>query len=410
MTDMDTATNQDVPEQTAAPGEFGVEQTTLYMGPQHPATHGVLQIILTLEGEKILRAEPVVGFLHRGKEKHGEELNYTQYITFTDRLDYCSSMANNIGYALAVENLLGIECTERCQYFRVIIAELTRIASHLIWLGTSAIDLGAITIYFYTFKEREDIYDIFDQITGLRMNNMFVRFGGMAGDIRPDVADRIRKFTEDFPKTLDSCETLLTRNRIWWQRTRDVAVISKEDAIDLGLTGPNLRGSGVEYDLRKNDPYLCYDEIDFDVPVGEGGDAYDRYLVRMEEMRQSVRIIQQAVDAMPDGPVFTDEARKYILPPKNRVYESMEELIHQFKIVTDLRLPTGQVYKATEVPKGELGFFIDSRGGPSAYRMRIRSPSLTNLQALPKMAEGRLRAAMTSMIGSLDFVMGEVDR
>jgi NADH-quinone oxidoreductase subunit D len=384
--------------------------TTLYMGPQHPATHGVLQVILTLEGERIVNAEPVVGFLHRGKEKHGEELSYNQWIVFTDRLDYVSSMANNIGYALAVEKLLGIELTERCKYLRMIICELTRIASHLIWIGTSAIDLGAITIYFLSFKEREEIYDIFDEFSGLRMNNMFVRFGGLAGDIRESTVERIGRFTETFQKTLDECERLLTTNRIWWERTRDVATVSAEDAIALGLTGPNLRGSGPSYDLRKEAPYLAYDEIEFDVAVGTRGDAYDRYLVRLEEMRQSCRILKQAVEKLPGGPLFTDEAKKYILPPKSKVYSGMEELIHQFKIVTDLRIPPGEAYVATEVPKGELGFYIASRGGTSAHRMRIRSPSFTNLQALPAMAKGRLIADMTAIIGSLDFVMGEVDR
>ena len=389
---------------------FDVERTTLYMGPQHPATHGVLQVILTLEGERIVDAEPVVGFLHRGKEKHGEHLTYQQFIVFTDRLDYLASMANNIGYALAVEKLLGIDLTERCRYLRTIICELSRIASHLIWIGTSAIDLGAITVYFVSFKEREEIYDIFDEFSGLRMNNMFARFGGLAGDFEPSTVDRIRKITETFPRALNECERLLTKNRIWWERTRGVAVISKEDAVDLGLTGPNLRGSGVDFDLRKKTPYLAYGDFDFDIPVGTVGDAYDRYLVRLEEMRQSVRIVRQAVDKLPDGPLFTDQARKYILPPKGRVYENMEELIHQFKIVTDLRVPAGEVYLGTEAPKGELGFYIVSRGGTSPYRLRIRSPSFTNLQALPGMAKGRLLADMTAIIGSLDFVMGEVDR
>jgi len=309
-----------------------------------------------------------------------------------------------------VEKLLGIELTDRCRYLRTIICELTRIASHLIWLGTSAIDLGAITIYFLTFKERENIYDIFDEFSGLRMNNVFVRFGGLAGDFRPETVEHIGKFSEAFPKTLDECELLLTKNRIWWERTRGVAAIGAEEAVALGLTGPNLRGSGVDYDMRKVSPYLAYGELDFDVPAGTRGDAYDRYLVRLEEMRQSCRILRQAVDKLPSGPLFTDKARKVILPPKSKVYTAMEELIHQFKIVTDLHVPPGEVYVGTEVPKGELGFYIVSRGGTSAYRMRIRSPSFTNLQALPRMAEGRLLADMTSIIGSLDFVMGEVDR
>jgi len=400
----------DIDQVESAEKEFDSELTTLYMGPQHPATHGVLQIILTLEGERIVNAEPVVGFLHRGKEKHGEHLTWNQWIVFTDRLDYLASMSNNIGYALAVEKLMGIELTERCTYLRTIICELSRIASHLIWIASSAIDLGAITIYFLSFKEREDIYDIFDEFSGLRMNNVFVRFGGLAGDFKLSTLARIRKFTETFPQTLDECERLLTKNRIWWERTRDVAVISREDAVAFGLTGPNLRGSGEEFDLRKQTPYLAYEDLDFDVPVGTRGDAYDRYLVRLEEMRQSTRLVQQAVDKLPKGPLFTDEARKFILPPKSKVYTAMEELIHQFKIVTDLRVPAGEVYVATEAPKGELGFYIDSRGGTSAHRMRIRSPSFTNLQALPLMAKGRLLADMTAIIGSLDFVMGEVDR
>jgi NADH:ubiquinone oxidoreductase subunit D len=319
-------------------------------------------------------------------------------------------MANNIGYALAVEKLMGIELTERCKYLRTIICELSRIASHLIWIGTSAIDLGAITVYFLSFKEREEIYDIFDEFSGLRMNNMFVRFGGLAGDFKLSTLARIRKFTETFHQTLDECERLLTKNRIWWERTRGVAVISREDAVNLGLTGPNLRGSGESFDVRKQAPYLAYPELDFDVPIGKNGDAYDRYLVRLEEMRQSTRLVQQAVDRLPKGPLFTDKAKKFILPPKSKVYSAMEELIHQFKIVTDLRVPPGEVYVATEVPKGELGFYIVSRGGTSAYRMRIRSPSFTNLQALPLMAKGRLLADITAIIGSLDFVMGEVDR
>jgi NADH dehydrogenase I D subunit len=390
--------------------ELHVEEMTLNMGPQHPATHGVLRVILTLDGETIVDAEPVVGYLHRGKEKHGEDLTYTQFITFTDRLDYVSSMANNVGWCLAVEKLLGIEITERCDYLRVIVCELTRIASHLIWIGCSALDLGAATVFFHSFREREKIYDLFDAFSGLRMNNGFMRIGGMAADIEPKVIQAIDDFAAEFPRYLDEYELLLTNNRIFIDRTRGVGAISAEDAIALGLTGPNLRGSGPPYDVRKTVPYLAYDRLDFDIAVGTVGDCYDRYMVRVEEMRQSARIIRQAIKDLPKGPVFPDDIKKMVLPPKSRVYTRMEELIHQFKIVTDFRPPEGEIYMATEVPKGELGFYIVSRGGTSPYRLRIRSPSFTNLQALPRMAKGRLFADMTAIIGALDFVMGEVDR
>jgi NADH dehydrogenase I D subunit len=390
--------------------QLHTEEMILNMGPQHPATHGVLRVIMTLDGETIVNAEPVVGYLHRGKEKHGEKLTYQQYVTFTDRLDYVSSMANNVGWCLAVEKLMGIETTERCDLLRIVICELSRIASHLIWIGCSALDLGAATVFFHAFRERETIYDLFDAFSGLRMNNGFMRIGGMANDLSPEVLKRIDDFCATFPTCVDEYELLLTNNRIFLDRTRNVGTINAEQATGLGLTGPNLRGSGVAFDLRKNAPYCGYEKIDFDIPVGTIGDCYDRYMVRVEEMRQSAGMIRQAISMLKDGPVFPDKYRKQILPPKSRVYTHMEELIHQFKIVTELKAPKGEVYVATEVPKGELGFYIVSRGDPSPYRCRIRSPSFTNLQALPVMARGALFSDMTAIIGALDFVMGEVDR
>ncbi len=386
------------------------EEMTLNMGPSHPATHGVLRVIMTLDGETIVHAEPVLGYLHRGKEKHGESLTYTPYITFTDRLDYLSSMANNVGFCMAVEQLMGIELTERCKYLRVIICELTRIASHLVWIGTAALDLGAGTVFFHTFREREKIYDLFDAFSGLRMNNGYMRIGGMMADLSPEVIQAIDDFAAVFPKFVNEYELLLTDNRIFIDRLKGVGTLSGDEAVALGVTGPNLRGSGVAYDLRKTAPYLVYDRLDFALPVGTVGGCYDRYMVRMEEMRQSTILLRQAIRDLPGGLVYPEDLKKRILPPKSRVYTRMEELIHQFKIVTDLRAPEGEVYVATEVPKGELGFYLVSRGGTSPYRLRIRSPSFTNLQALSRMAKGRLFSDMTAIIGALDFVMGEADR
>ncbi|MFH2003116.1 MAG: NADH dehydrogenase (quinone) subunit D [Planctomycetota bacterium] len=390
--------------------QFHTEEMILNMGPQHPATHGVLRVIMTLDGEHIVDAEPVVGYLHRGKEKHGEDLPYQHFITFADRLDYLASMANSTGWCMAVEKLMGIEITERCKYLRVINCELSRIASHLIWIGCSALDLGAGTVFFHSFREREMIYDLFDMYSGHRMNNSYLRIGGLAGDFNDKTLKAIDAFCDLLPKRLDEYELLLSNNRIFIDRTRGVGTISAEDALGLGLTGPNLRGSGIPYDVRKTCPYLVYDKLDFEIAVGTRGDCYDRYMVRIEEMHQSARMIRQAIANLPKGPLFPDQFRKQILPPKSRVYTHMEELIHQFKIVTDLRAPVGEVYVSTEVPKGELGFYIVSRGDPTPYRCRIRSPSFTNLQALRPMAKGALFPDMTAIIGALDFVMGEVDR
>jgi NADH-quinone oxidoreductase subunit D len=388
------------------------ELMQLNMGPQHPATQGVLRLMLELDGETIRSVEPVVGYLHRGKEKSCESLGWAKFFPHTDRLDYVQPLMNNIGYALALETLAGLAVPERGQIIRVLLMELSRIAAHLIYLGTTAIDLGAVSMFFNTFKERENIYTILDAYTGHRMNNTYVRIGGVFADVDERVEGLVREFLARMPAEIDSWEQLLSGNRIWYDRNRDVGVLSKADALAWALTGPNLRGSGVEHDLRKLRPYSGYERYDFEVPVGTVGDCYDRYLVRIEEMRQSVRICSQALDllAKTRGGEFLAEDRRYVLPPKDRVHSSMEELIFQFKIVTDLRLPSGDAYHAIESSKGELGFYVVSDGTSKPMRCHIRAPGLMNVQAIPLLAEGRLLSDMVALIGSLDFVMGEVDR
>jgi len=384
----------------------------LNMGPQHPATHGVLRLKIELDGETMRSVEPVVGYLHRGKEKTCESLGWAKFFPHTDRLDYVQPLMNNIGYALSLETLAGLEVPERGQVIRVLLMEISRIAAHLIYLGTTAIDLGAVSIFFSTFKERETIYTILDAYTGHRMNNTYVRIGGVFADVDESVEGLVRDFLARMPAAIDSWEAFLTGNRIWYDRNRNVGVLSREDALALGLTGPNLRGSGVDHDLRKLQPYSGYEQYDFDVPVGTVGDCYDRYLVRVEEMRQSVRIATQALDRLGTtrGGEFLAEDRRYVLPPKDKVHSSMEELIFQFKIVTDLRLPAGEAYHAIESSKGELGFYVVSDGTARPVRCHIRSPGLLNVQAIPVLSDGRLLSDMVALIGSLDFVMGEVDR
>jgi NADH-quinone oxidoreductase subunit D len=395
------------------------EKMVLNMGPSHPATHGVLRIVLELDGELITRAVPDVGYLHRGDEKIAENMTYTQFIPYTDRLDYLSPMANNVAYALAVEKLLGIhdKLPPRCQYIRVICAELARISSHLLGLGAFAMDVGALTVFLLVFTEREKIYNLCESLTGARFTTSYTRVGGVARDTPPGWCDAVRHFLDEVSVNIAEVETLLTRNKIWVDRTRDVGVISKEMAIDYGLSGPNLRGSGVDYDLRKAQPYLCYPDLQFDVPLGSVGDCYDRYLVRMEEMRQSVRLIHQCLDKIPGGP--DNQANepvnvadgKVVLPPKNRVLSGMEELIHQFMLVTQgMNVPPGEIYFGHENPKGELGFYIHSRGGGTPYRMKIRSPSFVNLSILSELMPGHLMSDTVVILGSLDFVMGECDR
>jgi NADH-quinone oxidoreductase subunit D len=388
------------------------EVMQLNMGPQHPATHGVLRLALELDGESMRKVEPDVGYLHRGKEKTCESLGWAKFFPHTDRLDYVQPLLNNCAYALALERLAGLAVPERGQVIRVLLMELSRIAAHLIYLGTTAIDLGAVSIFFSTFKERENIYTILDAYTGHRMNNTYVRIGGVFADVDEGVEGLVRAFLARLPAEIDGWERMLTGNRIWYDRNRNVGILTKEEALAWSLTGPNLRGSGVAHDLRKAEPYSGYEQYDFEVPVGTVGDCYDRYLVRVEEMRQSARIAGQALDRLAHtrGAEFLAEDRRYVLPPKDKVHTSMEELIFQFKIVTDLRLPAGEAYHAVESSKGELGFYVVSDGTSSPVRCHIRSPGLMNVQAIPLLAEGRLFSDMVALIGSLDFVMGEVDR
>jgi NADH-quinone oxidoreductase subunit D len=395
------------------------EKMVLNMGPSHPATHGVLRIVLELDGELITKADPDVGYLHRGDEKIAENMTYTQFIPYTDRLDYLAPLANNVAYALAVEKLLGIhdKLPPRCQYIRVMCCELARISSHLLGLGAFGLDLGAITVFLLTFTEREKVYNLCESLTGARFTTSYTRIGGVARDTPPGWCDAVRKFLNEVVVNITEMETLLTRNRIWVDRTRDVGVISKADAIDYGLSGPNLRGSGVDYDLRKAQPYLCYPDLQFDVPLGSVGDCYDRYLVRMEEMRQSVRILHQCLDKIPGGadnqtkePVNVADG-KIVLPSKDKVMSGMEELIHQFMLVTQgMNVPPGEIYFGHENPKGELGFYINSRGGGTPYRLKIRSPSFVNLSILSHLLPGHMMSDITAILGSFDFVMGECDR
>ncbi len=394
------------------PDRVAGEPMTLNFGPQHPATHGTLRIVLELDGETITKVTSHIGYLHTGFEKLGEHLDYNQFIVVTDRMNYLSPLSNNFGYVLAVEKLMGIRVPKRCEYIRVILAELSRIADHLVWLGMGALDLGAFTIMLYGFREREKLYNIFEKMTGARLTTSYTRVGGVLRDVYKGFEEDVRRFIHQLPKTLKEVHTLLTRNRIWMDRTKDVGVMSAEDAIDYGFTGPCLRASGVEWDLRKVEPYSSYEDFDFDVPVGGNGDVYDRYLVRMEEMAQSCRIVQQALDNFPDGPVNVDDY-KIVLPPKKDAYGNIEGLIHHFKIIMDghgIQPPAGEVYCATESPNGELGFYIVSDGSGTAYRIRIRPPSFLHFQAVPHMVEGGMVSDLVAVLGSLNIIAGELDR
>lgn len=401
-----------------APGEIDRddplhgELMELNMGPQHPATHGVLRIQVVLDGEHMVKVEPDVGFLHRGKEKTCESLGWRKFFVHTDRLDYLQPLMNNCAYAMALEKLGGVTVPERGQTIRVLLMELSRVMAHLIYLGTTSIDLGAVTMFFFTFSEREKIYSLLDAYTGHRMNNTYIRIGGVYADVEESIQREVRKWLDQFPAKIDEFEAMLTGNRIWFDRNRNIGVLTPAMCKAWSLTGPNLRGSGVEWDLRKKQPYSGYENYDFEIPVGTIGDCYDRYAVRIEEMRQSVRICQQALDRLDKsrGAEFLSDDRRYVLPPKHTVHTSMEELIHQFKIVTDMSLPKGEAYHAVEASKGELGFFVASDGTSHPLRCHIRAPGLMNVQAIPVLAEERLFSDMVSIIGSLDFVMGEVDR
>jgi NADH-quinone oxidoreductase subunit D len=387
------------------------EKMHLSMGPSHPSTHGVLRLQLELDGEIITKADPVLGYLHRGDEKIAENMTYNQFVPYTDRLDYLAPLANNAAYAIAVERLAKLEVPERCQAIRVITSELARISAHLMGLGAYGIDVGAWTVFLYSFTEREKLYKLFEELTGARFTTSYSRIGGLARDVPEGWTDRVLAFCDQFLPILEETLTLLTRNKIFMDRTMGVGIILKEDAIAYGLTGPNARGSGVAIDLRKDKPYSGYDKYEFDIPVGTTGDCYDRYMVRGEEMRQSVRIVRQAIAKFPSGPWYATDAKKIFAPQKGKVLSSMEELIQNFMLVTEgPQMPAGEVYFEAENPKGALGFYIVSKGGGVPYRLKIRAPSFCNLSIIPKVCVGEMMADVVSILGSLDFVMGECDR
>jgi NADH-quinone oxidoreductase subunit D len=390
--------------------EMHGEHMLINIGPQHPATHGVLRLVLELDGETVVRCIPHIGYLHSSFEKLGEYRDWNQIVPLTDRMDYLAPLIYNCAYAMAVEKMMGIEVTERCKVVRVILMEMDRIFSHLLWIGTTAIDIGAFTVFLYAFQERERIYDLHEALTGARITTSSTRIGGMMADLPDGWTDALRHFINTFPKTLDEIETLLTHNNLWIGRNQNIGVISAEDAINYGLTGPNLRASGVAYDVRKDRPYYDYDTYEFDVPVGEHGDNYDRYLCRMEEMRQSLRILQQALDRLPGGPINVDDPR-VILPGKTDVMSDMESMIHHFKLVMEgVKAPVGESWFSVESSKGELGMYVVSDGGSKPVRWRVRGPSFVNISALPKMVEGQLLADVIAVNASLDIVLGEIDR
>lgn len=384
---------------------------TLNMGPQHPATHGVLRLVLDLDGETVVKCTPYVGYLHRGIEKLAEHKNYMQILPLTDRLDYISSMSNNIGYCTAVEKLFGIVLTERTEYIRTIVGEMSRISNHLLWLATHALDIGAMTVFLYCFREREKILDFFERLCGARLTVTYPRIGGLKNDVDAEWLKDLYDFTDEFPMRVEQYETLIDQNRIWLQRTKGVGVISAEAAINWGLSGPTLRGSGVPYDIRTTGTYGVYHKVKWEVCTAKNGDIYDRYRVRMDEFRQSNSIIRQCIEHLPEGPIMAD-APKFTLPAKDRVLSDMEHLIHHFVLITKgpQTAPEGELYVATEVPKGELGFYIVSDGSGKPYRMRLRAPSFVHVSALPSICEGELVADVIANIGSIDIVLGECDR
>jgi NADH-quinone oxidoreductase subunit D len=386
------------------------EHMLINLGPQHPATHGVLRLVLELDGETVVRCIPHIGYLHCGFEKIGEYRQYNQIIPWTDREDYLNSPGNNVAFALGAERLFGIEITERCTVLRVILMELSRIISHLVWLGTTCIDIGAFTPFLWSFQERERVYALFEQWIGARLTTTFTRVGGLAADIPAGWMDGLNDFVRTFPKTIAEVDRMVTRNGIWVGRTVGIGALGPEEAINYGLSGPMLRASGVAYDVRKDFPYLDYETYDFEVPVGTNGDVYDRFLVRMEELRQSVRILEQAAKRLPDGPINVDDAR-VILPPKTKATTEMESMIHHFKQVMEgPRPPIGESYVAVESPKGEKGYYMVSDGTPKPVRWRIRPPSFVNLSAIPRMSEGHLLSDVIAINASVDIVMGEIDR
>jgi NADH-quinone oxidoreductase subunit D len=414
-----------------------IRNYTLNFGPQHPAAHGVLRLVLELDGEVIQRADPHIGLLHRATEKLAEHKTYIQSVPYMDRLDYVSMMCNEHAYVMAIEKLAGVEVPVRAQYIRVMFDELTRILNHLLWLGAHGLDIGAMTVFLYCFREREDLMDVYEAVSGARMHAAYYRPGGVYRDLpermpqyqvskirnareiealnknrQGSVLDFIEDFASRFPKAVDDYETLLTENRIWKQRTVGIGVVSAERALALGFTGPMLRGSGVEWDLRKKQPYEVYDRMQFDIPIGKNGDCYDRYLVRVEEMRQSNRIVRQCIDWLRQnpGPVMTDN-HKVAPPTRLEMKESMEQLIHHFKLVTEgMHVPEGEVYAAVEAPKGEFGIYLVSDGANKPYRLKIRAPGFPHLASLDEMARGHMIADAVAIIGTQDIVFGEIDR
>lgn len=396
---------------TEKSGSKETKELLLNLGPQHPSTHGVLRIVLKLDGEKILGVDTVIGYLHRGTEKLAEDFTYTQIIPLTDRLDYLCQPSNNLAYVRAVEKLLGIEAPKRAQYIRVMMAELARISGHLLISGAMPMDLGAMTLLLYVMREREMVMDLFEMISGQRMHTSFCRVGGVREDLPKGFDEKIKEFCKVFPQRIDDYERLVAGNRMFIQRTKGIGIISPEEAIDLGLGGPSLRGSGVDWDMRKDNPYEIYDRLNFNVIVREGGDCYDRWKCRIDEMRESVKMIEQCMAQMPDGPVQVDMPDVAFPLDKKEVETSMEALIYHFKVASEgFKVPKGEVYASIEAPKGELGFYIISDGSGKPFRMKVRAPSFVNLQALELMAGKGYLADMIAMLGSLDPVMAEVDK
>jgi NADH-quinone oxidoreductase subunit D len=392
------------------PGDVLESEMILNMGPQHPATHGVLRLVLRLDGETVVACVPELGYLHRGYEKMAENMSYYEFIPHTDRLDYIAPMANNVAWILAVEKLAGVEAPPRAQYIRMMVAELARIASHLVAVGSLAMDVGALTVFLWTLREREKIMDVWDILCGARFTNSYTRIGGVANDAQPEALEKVRWFIDQFIPKLDECEKLLNNNRIFIDRMEGVGVISKEDAIDYGMTGPNLRSSGVEFDLRRATPYLFYNEIDFKIPVYTEGDCLARYFLRIDEAKESTNILRQILDKMPQGEIRVN-LPKQVLPYKAEVYSKMEELIHDFMIVNNgINPPAGEIYSAVENPKGELGFYLVSQGEGHPWRCKIRSPSFVNIQALPHLLKGQLISDVVAIVGSIDPIMGEADK
>ncbi len=394
----------------AAEPDFGGEHMLINIGPQHPATHGVLRLVLELDGETVVRCVPHVGYLHCGFEKIGEYRQYNQIIPWTDREDYLNSLGNNVAFVLSAERLFGVEITPRCTVLRVIAMELSRIISHLVWVGTTSIDIGAFTPFLWSFQERENVYRLLEAWTGARLTTSGTRVGGMIADIPAGWLDDLKNFVRTFPRTIEEVDAMLTKHAIWVGRTVGLGAMSADEALNHGLSGPMLRASGVAFDVRKDQPYLDYETYDFEVPVGTAGDVYDRYLVRIEELRQSVRILEQAIARLPDGPVNVDDPR-LILPPKSKATSEMESMIHHFKLVMEgPRPPIGEAYVPVESPKGEKGYYMVSDGTSKPVRWRIRPPSFVNLSAIPKMVEGHLLSDVIAINASIDIVMGEIDR